>query len=61
MNKYFVYLLYISLWMGCSNNEKSAFDADTKTIFKHHFITNDLPDTPDSRYGTPALADFEND
>ncbi|MCH8231656.1 MAG: VCBS repeat-containing protein [Bacteroidetes bacterium] len=61
MNKYFVYLLYISLWMGCSNNEKSAFDADTKTIFKHYFITNDLPDTPDSRYGTPALADFDND
>lgn len=61
INKFFICLLTIPLSMGCSNKEKKSPDKETEDIFEHHFITNNLPDTPDSRYGTPALADFDND
>jgi len=57
---YFILLVYLYFSTGCSNSEKSALDVD-QPLFEHHFITNSLPDNPDSRYGTPALADFDND
>lgn len=48
--------------MGCSNSEseKPTFEVG-QVLFEHHFITKSLPDKADSRYGTPALADFDND
>jgi hypothetical protein len=30
-------------------------------LFKHQYITTELPDRANSRYGTPALADFDRD
>ena len=58
---YFILLLFIHLMFGCSNNDMGAFNEETIPIFRHHFIANNLPDKPGSRYGTPALADFDND
>ncbi len=59
--KYFILLLYLIFWTGCSNPEKNAAGIEKEPIFRHHYITDNLPDQPDSRYGTPALADFDND
>jgi hypothetical protein len=30
-------------------------------LFHHHFIVDGIEDEPNSRYGTPVLADFDND
>lgn len=54
-------ILNICLFYGCSIYEKEDINNDSISIFKHHFIANDLPDKQNSRYGTPALADFDND
>ncbi len=32
-----------------------------QALFKHHFITNDVSDEDRFRFGTPTLADLDND
>lgn len=32
-----------------------------RSLFKHHTVTTDLPADPQARFGTPAMADFDND
>ncbi len=56
----FIFIGLLKITMGCSNSEKNTL-GHQQPLFEHHFITNNLPDEPDSRYGTPALADFDND
>ncbi len=58
--RHFILLACLYIFMGCSDSEKSIPEVD-QTLFEHHFITNNLPDKLNSRYGTPALADFDND
>ena len=41
--------------MGCSTITKEPLDKETEEIFEHHFITNNLPDKPESRYGTFSI------
>jgi len=38
-----------------------AFSEISAEHYKHHFITQDLPENKGWGYGTPALADFDND
>jgi hypothetical protein len=47
------FLIYNGL--ESDNTEKSQLQ------FRHEIITDSIPDQPGSRYGTPALADFDRD
>ncbi len=51
---FFDFFLMAFLW-ACSHQEPD------KPIFKHHFITSDVPFEDRFRYGTPVLADLDND
>lgn len=48
---------WLSCWIAfaCSAQELQ------QSLFKHHFITNTVPDEENSRFGTPVLADLDND
>jgi hypothetical protein len=50
-------LLLIIFFVNCSENKKII----SKELFRHHFITDGLPDEKNSRYGTPILADLDRD
>ena len=59
-NLSFIFVMIASLYQGCFDRKEGADSVGT-AFFKHHFITTGLPDQPNSYYGTPALADFDND
>ena len=40
---------------ACNPEERSPFN------FVHHSVSTDLPENDGNRYGTPAIADFDND
>ena len=43
------------------NGLESDNTANSRLQFLHEIITDSIPDQPGSRYGTPALADFDRD
>ena len=45
------------IFSGCFSKKSSQ----SSSMFKHHYITRDLPGDANTRYGIPALADLDND
>ena len=50
-----VVILLSSFLCACAQQEPQT------VIFKHHYITNDVPDKDRFRFGTPVLADLDHD
>jgi hypothetical protein len=50
-------LLALTVMLGCASREERP----SAEMFRHHYITQDMPGDVRWGYGTPALADFDND
>jgi len=55
-------LLYVFLGIAfCACSKAREEGEDIATLFQHHYIAQDLPDAERSHYGSPVLADLDND
>ena len=64
MNNTSLILLYAILVTACQVNEQAGASLKEPIgaeMFRHHYITQDMPGETDWGYGCPALADFDND
>lgn len=60
--KFLVAVLPISIIIVLSSCLSACAQSETQqALFKHHYITNSIPDEDRSRFGTPVLADLDND
>ena len=48
-------IIIVMTFCTCSPQKKNPFE------FKHHTVSTDLPEEGYNRFGTPAIADFDND
>lgn len=55
--------LYLTLLLPLlhSCNTKPPVESQPTAWFEHYTVTTDLPPEPNARFGTPAMADFDND
>jgi hypothetical protein len=56
----YVILLLCSIWIHCTERTIQTTNISAE-MFRHHYITNDLPGDMDWGYGTPAMADYDKD
>ncbi len=58
--RWFIFVFATVSMLGC-NRQVSLETNISAGMFQHHFITRDLPGDQGWGYGTPAMADFDND